>query len=615
MLKSKLSLYSWIALLLLLISCSSFECNNCVRSLNDSGQNSIRSLVDSSQSGAVVRFDPKLSNQTIILESPIILDKDISIEGDGKVTLSGNDKVRIFQINEGVTAYLSGLNLENGFSNDELGIGGAIFNAGELHLKDVSVRNSTSREGGGIFNWNSLYIEDSVFENNTTQFDNGGAISNGGSAHISNSSFINNKSIRGGGAIAHLGLGNAELVITESVFTNNHCEVLGGALLLGEGNIRVQDSLFDKNDSEDGGGAIAAFPVFKFEGPQKALMIENNTFSQNKTLGSGGTINIDIPSYEVSIIGNSIVDNQASGLGGGIAFFDSSAEGFSITNSQDSIHNNLNFASLDEFNPKLRFQSASLAHNLILQSIDTHPKAKENNYTVLEETKSSKGDITLQDNLFHKNDAHDGGGAISVSLNAKFQELQREFLLANNTLYQNKTSRSGGGFLIHIQSAQTAYKVRILNNSIVDNQASDLGAGIIFLSDNDIAKEIFSTAELQGNISAGNLSNKDIPPNDIFSHGQIKPVSLGQNLILHNFPDFVNFELKGNDIIGVEPQLAELADNGGNTMSLIPKPQSPVIDRIPAADCPLNNDQRGVKRPKDGDGDGITKCDIGAVEF
>ena len=67
------------------------------------------------------------------------------------------------------------------------------------------------------------------------------------------------------------------------------------------------------------------------------------------------------------------------------------------------------------------------------------------------------------------------------------------------------------------------------------------------------------------------------------------------------------------DLSQTDPKLAWLADNGGPTPTLAPLDDSPVIDSADAAWC-ASEDQRGVTRPVDGDGDGTARCDRGAVE-
>lgn len=60
-------------------------------------------------------------------------------------------------------------------------------------------------------------------------------------------------------------------------------------------------------------------------------------------------------------------------------------------------------------------------------------------------------------------------------------------------------------------------------------------------------------------------------------------------------------------------KLGALADNGGPTPTRMPASDSPAVDAAIATGCP-STDQRGVSRPRDGDGDAVATCDVGAVE-
>jgi hypothetical protein len=96
--------------------------------------------------------------------------------------------------------------------------------------------------------------------------------------------------------------------------------------------------------------------------------------------------------------------------------------------------------------------------------------------------------------------------------------------------------------------------------------------------------------------------------------------SLGYNLIGHLLGCFVGATTTGN-IYGVAPGLSPLGVYGGSTMTSLPMRNSRAVDAgNPATPresdqtmcTPL--DQRGVTRPRDGNGDDISRCDIGAVE-
>jgi hypothetical protein len=63
-----------------------------------------------------------------------------------------------------------------------------------------------------------------------------------------------------------------------------------------------------------------------------------------------------------------------------------------------------------------------------------------------------------------------------------------------------------------------------------------------------------------------------------------------------------------DDLVGVDPELRPLADNGGPTFTRLPRFSSPVIDAISPTLVCTGADQRGVTRPQG------ASCDIGSVE-
>lgn len=90
-------------------------------------------------------------------------------------------------------------------------------------------------------------------------------------------------------------------------------------------------------------------------------------------------------------------------------------------------------------------------------------------------------------------------------------------------------------------------------------------------------------------------------------------VSTGFNIDSDSSCGFVGL----GDLNGVDPLLNPLTNNGGLTSTHLPQANSPAIDgnqdgqMVPC----LNADQRGFSRPRDGNGDLISDCDIGAVEI
>jgi CSLREA domain-containing protein len=164
--------------------------------------------------------------------------------------------------------------------------------------------------------------------------------------------------------------------------------------------------------------------------------------------------------------------------------------------------------------------------------------------------------------------------------------------IANSTISSNTAGGRGGGIYNFF------YRLTMTNTTINGNTAS--GGGGTY---NQFGGNIY----LANSILSGNYA--PIGPNCLSNL-----VSLGHNLIQSSSDCNITGDTASN-LIGVDPLLGPLQDNGGPTWTHALLPGSPAIDAGNPAGCtddsgnPLTTDQRGVARPQ------RARCDIGAFEF
>ncbi len=204
-----------------------------------------------------------------------------------------------------------------------------------------------------------------------------------------------------------------------------------------------------------------------------------------------------------------------------------------------------------------------------------------------------------------ENSAFTGGGVANRSKVIFEDSSLANLSIRNSTISGNTAAASGGG--VHAQGeyggeAQT----EILNATITGNVATALdGGGVRSVDSPDVLTVIRST------IVAGNSAGRD--GNDLFGQSISGTFNLVGDAAGHLLVD-------GSDhnLVGIDPRLGPLADNGGPTFTHLLLDGSPAIDQGTNS-LSLLSDQRGSAFLRTVDfpaiGNASDGTDIGAVEI
>ena len=294
---------------------------------DDSGAGSLRDAIEQANANVgadTISFDSSLAGETIVLSDEILISDDVTITGLGadQLTLDGNGDSRIFNIDDSLSeseiiVELSGLTLSNGFAID----GGAILNYENLTITDCivsgnSASNSFFHAGGGIYSAaGSLTVSGSLFSGNSG-YSGGGIATVNTMLTVTHSTFSGNTAQEGGGINFESPYQNDIYTasVTSCRFLQNNVTGNGAGILFEHGQASVSNSIFTGNISDRVGGGIANYWT--------TLFVENSTFHQNYARVYGGGIsNGGIFSSEgggdLTLLSSTLSENSTVNNGGG----------------------------------------------------------------------------------------------------------------------------------------------------------------------------------------------------------------------------------------------------------------------------------------------------------
>lgn len=361
------------------------------------------------------------------------------------------------------------------------------------------------------------------------------------------------ENVSGGSAVANYGT----LTIRSSTLSANGVtgagSLSGGAVLSDGGTLSVEDSTFSNNTipgNSSTGGAIANH--------SGGLNVTGSTFSGNSAFDGGA---LYLGANTSASVADSTFDGNSAGYGGAVEFWGTQL----IV--QDATFNG---------------NRATVGDGGAIWMLD--------------------GTVDVQRTQFTDNQATTTGGAISCYGNA--------LSLARSSLSSSRAAGNGGAIYSDCTLDMT-------NNTLSDNQATGAssGGGAIYQTGNGAATIRYATI----------ANNTAIFGAGIYNDGGGSSLTIGKSIVAHNATGncdgvitSAGYNLTNNtgcgaftntgDVQNASLPLGPLADNGGPTPTRMLLSGNQAIDAVPAAECGLSVDQRGVARPF---GSG---CDSGAVE-
>ncbi len=215
--------------------------------------------------GGVIDFDCGPNPVTMYVNTNVT-DQNVTINGGGLITLSGEDLRQIFIVQNGGFLTLNDIHLIDGFGV----LGGAvkIENQAFGAFNRISISGSNAMIwGGGIFNEGVLTVYHSTIGSNVGGANGGGIYNTNNTVIIKDSYIIGNQAGSGAGIYTH----NGQLSLNRTTVRSNFATSNGGGLIA-TGPTFILNSTFSNNRALQGGAIFL----------NDDFIIASSTFNENR---------------------------------------------------------------------------------------------------------------------------------------------------------------------------------------------------------------------------------------------------------------------------------------------------------------------------------------------
>ena len=625
-----------------------------VMNTNDSGPGSLRCEIDLaiSNGGAnTIDFDSTFDNtaETISLTSGQLElsgtgGTEVIVGPAGGVTVSvsgsnGSVLSRVFQVDAGVTASISGLTISGG---DASGSGGGLYNdGGTVALSNCTVSgnlaagsggglatgengtttllnctvsdNLASGNGGGLYDYEgTTTLSGCTVSGNIASEKGGGLYDFVGDMTLSDVTLTNNQAIDGAG----LAVFYDTATLSECTLTEDIASASGGGLYSDGGTISLtQCSLSGDTASLDGGALYNTYGT---------TLLYYSTVNENLASVSGG--GVFTGKYGTTTLSNCTVSGNSGINGGGLYNFYGTTN---LTNVVVSGNSAVNGGGMSNYFGSTTLSNCTVSGNMaagdgggMLNSSGTTTLSAcsiSGNYAAADGGglgNASNGTTTAYYCSLSGNTTLGLGGGINTNNSTT---VLYGCAVSGNTAGNSTNSGSGGGL-----STENSGEASLTNCTISGNSATGTGGGVYATTSGKttltgVTISANSAGAFGGGVGNGTgivtLGNTIVAANAA-ADGAPDAIgivaSLGHNLVgvTDGSSGWISSDLTGTSSLPLNPLLAPLGNYGGPTQTMPLLPGSPALDAgsnalIPAG---ITTDQRGFQRIVNG------VVDIGAFE-